>query len=214
MLTNNLISILVDNESWVLPYAKKLLKKIESMGFESILLRNPDDIRPSWINFMLGCTNIIDERILLLNKHNIVVHESDLPKGRGFAPMAWQILEGANRIPVCLIEAGKAADAGDILMRDEIVLNGYELCDELRMIQGEKTIEMCLSFIDNYEKIIKVKQIGVPSYNKRRYPIDSRLDLNKTLGEQFNLLRVSDNERYPAFFEINNNRYILKIFKS
>jgi len=214
MRTNNLITVLVDNESWILPYAKKLVKKIESIGFESILCRSAEDIQPSWISFMLGCTRIIDERVLLLNRHNIVVHESDLPKGRGFAPMTWQILEGANRISICLIEAGVEADAGDILMQDEISLNGYELCDELRTLQGEKTIEMCLSFIENYQSVIKIKQIGEPSYYMRRKPIDSRLDLNKTIGEQFNLLRVSDNERYPAFFEIGSQRYIVKIYKS
>ena len=33
-----------------------------------------------------------------MNKNNIVVHASDLPKGRGFSPMSWQILEGKNKI--------------------------------------------------------------------------------------------------------------------
>ena len=214
MRDNNLITILVDNDSWILPYAKKLVKKIELMGFDSILLRSADDIQPSWINFMLGCTRIIDEKILMHNKHNIVVHESDLPKGRGFAPMTWQILDGADKIPICLIEAGAEADVGDILIREEIFLNGFELCDELRKLQGEKTIGMCLSFIENYQSIIKIKQIGVPSYYARRWPIDSRLDLNKTLVDQFDLLRVSDNERYPAFFEIGTQRYIIKIYKA
>ena len=40
---------------------------------------------------------------------------------------------------------------------------------------------------------------------------DSRLDPDDTIAQQFNLLRVVDNERYPAFFELLGRRYILKI---
>lgn len=31
--------------------------------------------------------------------------------------------------------------------------------------------------------------------------------------EQFNLLRIADNENYPAFFILNGQKYILKIYK-
>jgi methionyl-tRNA formyltransferase len=37
------------------------------------------------------------------------------------------------------------------------------------------------------------------------------LDPQKSLAEQFNILRVVDNDRYPAFFEWNGRRYNLKI---
>ena len=30
-------------------------------------------------------------------------------------------------------------------------------------------------------------------------------------GQQFNLLRVVDNERYPAFFELDGRRYTIQI---
>ena len=38
------------------------------------------------------------------------------------------------------------------------------------------------------------------------------LNVSKTIKEQFNLLRVCDNERYPAFFYLNNKKYIIKIY--
>jgi len=40
---------------------------------------------------------------------------------------------------------------------------------------------------------------------------DSRLDIDRSIKEQFNLLRVVGNEEYPAFFEINGHKYLLKI---
>jgi len=42
---------------------------------------------------------------------------------------------------------------------------------------------------------------------------DSELDAHKTIEEQFNLLRISDNDRYPAYFTKHGFRYILKIYK-
>ena len=74
------------------------------------------------------------------NALNLVIHESDLPEGRGFFPVQWQVLEGKNRIPVCMIECSKEVDSGDIIMRSEIILEGYELFDHIREKQGQATI--------------------------------------------------------------------------
>ena len=38
--------------------------------------------------------------------------------------------------------------------------------------------------------------------------------VDKTIKEQFNLLRVVDNEKYPAFFDYSGTRYLLKIYKA
>ena len=45
------------------------------------------------ICILLSC-ELLDKEQLALHKHNLVVHESDLPKGQGWSPMTWQILEG------------------------------------------------------------------------------------------------------------------------
>jgi hypothetical protein len=41
--------------------------------------------------------------------------------------------------------------------------------------------------------------------------VDSRLDPDKSLRDQFNLLRVSDPVSYPAFFELNGRRFEISI---
>jgi len=51
-----------------------------------------------YIVFILGYHKIIKKEYLKNNKYNIVVHESDLPKGKGWVPLFWQILEGKNEI--------------------------------------------------------------------------------------------------------------------
>lgn len=141
----------------------------------------------------------------------MVVHESDLPRGRGFAPVAWQVLGGAKKIPICLIEASENVDAGDIFLREEISLTGYELNDEIRRLQGDATVDLCMQFLRRYPSFNPSRQEGTPTKFERRTPEDSRLDPNKSLREQFDLLRTVDNDRYPAFFEIDGRRYTIKI---
>jgi len=212
-VNNKLITILVDNDSWILGYAEELVDKIQLLGFHAKLVRDQEQVEPGWVNFMLGCVKIVSLDVLRRNKHNLVVHESNLPKGKGFAPMSWQILQGNTEIPICLLEAEQQVDSGKIWLRDIIELNGTELCDEWRNLQGVKTIEICFKFLVEYENLTPCQQVGEESFYRRRGSSDSELDINKSIKEQFNLLKITDNNDYPAFFEINGIRYKLGISK-
>lgn len=209
----NKITVLVDNESWIVPYAITLVEEFLKMGFDAELIREHQFIEKGWINFMLGCIKIMPEEYLNKNEHNLVVHESALPKGKGFAPMAWQILEGKNEIPIYLIEATKYVDAGKIWLKDIITLDGTELSNEWRNLQGIKTIELCMGFVTNYQNLNSEEQVGEENFYKKRNPEDSELDVNVSIKEQFDLLRIVDNKDYPAFFRINGQKYFLKIEK-
>lgn len=208
------IAIVVDNESWILLYAQNLADWCTSQGDEAVLLRRYDDIPAGTaVAFFLGCTGIAGADILQKSQRNLLVHESDLPQGRGFAPMTWQIIEGKSHIPVCLLEAGKDADSGPIIYRDEIALKGTEIWDEWRALQGKKTIELCQKFLNEKAPPQGQAQSGEGSSHARRRARDSQLDPNKTIADQFDLMRTVHNEDYPAFFEHRGQRYILKIYK-
>jgi methionyl-tRNA formyltransferase len=162
---------------------------------------------------MLSCEKILKKEYLQKHKNNIVVHPSKLPKGKGWSPLAWQILEGLNVIPVSLFEAVEAVDAGDVYILDYIQLDGSELNDEIKHKQGLLTIKMVKKYIDEFETIKGIPQTETESFYPRRKQKENELDINKTIAEQFNLLRVVDNERYPAHFYINGKKYIVKIYK-
>ncbi len=75
------------------------------------------------ILFLFWLTDkIIPNRLLKQNKHNIIIHESSLPKGKGWSPMFWQILEGKNEIPFTMFEASKGVDSGDVYMKRNLIL--------------------------------------------------------------------------------------------
>ncbi len=70
-----------------------------------------------------------------------------------------------------------------------------------------------LRFLKNFDNIVPKDQKGKETYYSKRGVQDSKLDINKTIREQFNLLRIVDNQKFPAFFYYKNYKYILKIYK-
>ena len=208
-----LIQILVDNKnSWIIPYVIKLKNDIISKyNYEVILINEQDDVKKGNILFLLSCEKIFNK--LDLNDYNLVVHESNLPEGKGWTPLTWQVLEGKNRIPITLFEAVEKVDSGRIYLQSFIELTGKELQTEIKNLQGKMTIDLILKFLENVDHIKGQDQEGDSSYYRKRSPKDSELDINRSIKNQFNLLRVCDNERYPAFFKIHNEKFIIKIFK-
>jgi len=207
------VNILIDNKSsWIAPYGHKLVERLKANGHEALLFNEHQEVEKGDILCLLSCEKIF--RDLTLHQHNLVVHESALPKGKGWSPITWQILEGKNQIPVTLFEAVEKVDAGPIYEQVFITLQGHELLPEIKHLQGMVTIQLIENFVNNFPINIGEVQQGEATYYPRRIAKDSKLDLNKTIEEQFNLLRVCDNERYPAFFIKNEVKYILKIEKA
>lgn len=208
-----IITILTDWDSWILPWAEKLAFSINENGDRAEIIYDIGKVKTGHICFILGCTRILPNKILEKNLKNLIVHESALPSGRGFAPLTWQILEGINIIPLCLIEAVAKTDEGPIVYKDTIEFEGHELCQELRAAQGCKTIDLCQRYIGSKKIPVATAQHGESTYYKRRKPEDSELDISRPIRDQLNLLRVVDNERYPAFFHANGQNYKLTIEK-
>ena len=128
--------------------------------------------------------------------------------------MTWQILEGASSIPmITLFEAVADLDAGSIYLQQKIALQGQELAEEWRVLLAQATLDLCLAWFDRHQEVVHAAQPqhGEASNYRRRRPIDSQLDPELSLAEQFNVLRVVDNQRYPAFFHWRGRRYILNI---
>ena len=203
-----------DKSSWINTYIPELISEWRGSCHDVKWVHNVDDVGLGDCLFFLGSSQIASADILSRNSHNVVVHESALPLGKGWSPLTWQILEGKNAIPITLFEAGLGVDSGDIYLTDTMAFEGTELIDELRGIQAEKTLSLCQQFVRDFPNILShaESQNGRSTEYPRRDKKDSELNPDESLRDQFNLLRVVDNERYPAFFEINQKRFVLKIF--
>jgi len=208
------ITILVDNpRSWFVPFARELQQVLASYGEVAFLNDAREVTLGNDIAFLLSYEKIVGPEILCRSRSNIVVHASELPKGKGMSPMTWQVLEGRNTIPLTLFEAVEALDAGPVYLRDAVNFKGNELLSEMQELLGKKIVEMCSAFVGQWPDILGrgVPQTGESTFYRRRSPEDSKLDPHKSLAEQFNLLRVVDNDQYPAFIEWMGRRYTLRI---
>ena len=206
------VTILIDpNNSWIQKFTKKIHynKKKYFIKFENIENRvmNQDVV------LVLSYTKILREKFFKKNKLVLIAHPSDLPKDRGFAPVQNQILKNKTKIYFSLIKAVKKVDAGPICLKISFFLDGLELYEDMRIKQGKAAIKLIEKFLNKYPKIKFKDQIGKSNYNKRRTNKDYKLNLNKTIKSQLNILRISNNENYPAYFIYKKQKYILKIFK-
>jgi len=209
------LTIISDAKSWLNDQIPLLIKHWTNSGYRCTWVHQPKDIPKGDICFILSYSKILGSEVLRKNNHNLVVHESALPEGKGWSPLTWQILEGKSEITVTLFEASEAVDSGPIYLQNIIKFEGYELVEDLRKSQGDSTLDLCKIFVAEFPMILKRArpQVGSESFYPKRSAENSRLNPYKTIAEQFNLLRVVDNERYPAFSEWQGQRYALKIEK-
>lgn len=209
------IAILSDRASWMNDYIQELLLDWLIAGHRVLWVYDKEDLRPGDFCFYLSCGQIVPTNILSQFRHNLVVHESDLPKGKGWSPLTWQILEGKNRIPATLFEAAEKVDSGVIYAQEWMGFKGHELIDELREVQAKATIKLCKRFVDGYPQILGEarEQVGESDYYPRRLPNDSFINPEKSISELFAQLRVADSDRYPSFFNKLDHMYKISLEK-
>lgn len=169
---------------------------------------NVDALPGGDILFLISCSKIIGRAIRDTYRHVLVIHASDLPEGRGWSPLVWQLLEGRKDIAVTLLAAEDPVDSGAIWAKRWLHFEGHELIDEINAALFNTELELMDLAVAEADTICPKLQDEVgASWYSRRKPEDSRLDPHRTLAEQFNMLRVADSERYPAFFELHGHRY-------
>jgi len=216
MLTKKNVAFLFDKKnSWLLKYLM-FLKKLSKKKYNYYYFNNYIKIQNFEIVFVLGYTKILPESFINKNSIVLIVHESNLPKFRGFAPVQWQILKNRKNIINSLVLLGnnEKVDSGKIVLQNKILLKGHELYNEIREEQFNSTYKLIKKFLYIYPNFKIRKQKGKSTFSRKRKPEDSKININKNIKSQFNLLRICNNNDWPAFFLHKKNKYILKIFKS
>jgi methionyl-tRNA formyltransferase len=166
------------------------------------------------ILFLISCAEIVSEEVRARFQACLVIHASALPFGRGWSPLIWQIIEGRSTITVTLLEAINQIDTGKIWAQEELSFQGTELYDEINAVLFEVELKLMDYAILNFKKITpKSQSLNSPTWYPRRTPDDSRIDPSLSISSQFDLLRVADPERYPAFFDLRGQRYEITIRK-
>lgn len=179
------------------------------------IIHERDHLRAGNILFLVSCSEIVSLRERSKYKHSLVLHASDLPLGRGWSPHIWSILEGSQEIVVSLINAEDKVDTGDIWAKKTVFIPEHALYDEINDVLFGAEIDLINTGIRMIQTGgLPIPQIDLePTYWPRRNPTDSQLDPNQSLKSQFDLIRVSDPKRYPAYFKLHGHNYEVTIRK-
>lgn len=190
-------------------------KEENTDSFNVALVKSVSELPASGdILFLVSCSEIVTSKTKNNFRYTLVLHASDLPNGRGWSPHVWEILTGKNELTLSLINAEDKVDTGDIWAQRVIKLNGTELYDEINELLFCAEVELIDWACNHITEAVSVPQTqSAGSYYRKRTPADSKIDADKSISEQFNLLRVCDPNRFPAFFEINGNKYKLIVEK-
>ena len=116
------------------PVVEYLLNWIESVQNDNHSVRlvfDASDLTTGDLLFAVSYDKKIDAATRSLFNSCLVLHASDLPKGRGWSPHIWSVINGANQITVCLFEAEDKIDSGKIWRKSSFHLDGTELLPEI-----------------------------------------------------------------------------------
>ena len=204
------ITFLYDKKNdWMINDLRKMkIPKKYIVKFNS----NYKKIKNQNIVFFINLLKILPLKFLKQNSLNLVVHSSKLPKDKGFSPLFNQILRGKKTFYISLIEAVEKVDSGDIMLQNKFKISNSLLNNEIKNEEKKQFLRIIKNFLSIYPNFKRKKQIGLGSFNKKRNFFSNKININKTLKSQFNLLRISHNEKYPAFFEHNKRLYKIKIY--
>ena len=183
---------------------------------EIVLCRDREELPGGDILFLISCSQIIDAATRNKYRHVMVLHASDLPKGRGWSPHVWDLLGGNDTITVSLLTAEDGVDTGAIWAKRSFHVPPHALYDEINgqlfdtelalMDEAIKLVQDCIEPASQPSNI-------EPSYYRQRTPSDSEVDPHQPLSELFNTIRVMDPRRFPAFFSLHGHTYMIEIKK-
>lgn len=189
-------------EAWL--YAQRGIHEVE-------LIRRKSQLSGGDLLFLISCSEIIEKYDRNKFLATLVLHASDLPKGRGWSPHVWEIAAGANHITLSLLEAEDEVDAGKILEKRQIAIPKNALWDEINHLLFTAEIDLIDLAVKDFGKQ-KAEPQGSSekaTYYPKRTARDGQLDPDKTIAEQFDQIRVCDPNRFPAFFELRGRKYKL-----
>lgn len=176
------------------------------------LVRRVAEAHGGDILFLVSCSEIVRDEDRALYGATLVIHASDLPKGRGWSPHIWQILEGREEIVISLLDAGQFVDQGDIWHQEKCHFPKTALWDEINQLLFDAELRLMDWAVENIGTARPVPQDALvePSYYPKRTPADGALDPDHSIKQVFDAVRVADPDRFPAFFQLRGKTYTIE----
>ena len=144
------------------------------------------------------------------NRNNIILfHSSDLPKGKGWAPIYNAVYNEDKYYTISGIFAADKVDSGDIIIQAKFRIRPNYTAEFVRKLDDEISIMMIRKILKKFKNknIEGKKQKGKSTFYKRRTPKDNELKGKKVI----NHLRACE-KHHPAFFYYKKEKFIVTIY--
>ncbi len=192
-------------------FSQLLYRYLPNSRFDvEILEKFPDDPKKFQLIIPWNYKKIIKHTLNLSNV--VILHSSDLPEGRGWAPIYYSFQEKKTEYVISAILAASKVDEGEIILRARFTIEDSYTASFLRGIDEELSLIMIAKIIERWPcgKIVGVRQSGNGTYRPRRHPKDNEIDIGDTLNRVLPHLRGVE-KTSPAFFFLNEVKYIIEV---
>ncbi len=145
-------------------------------------------------------------------KNIIIFHGSDLPSGKGWAPIYNSIVKKIPKYTISGILPGENVDSGDIIVKAKFSIKDFHSAESIREFDNEISILLIKKILEKFPNntLKGQKQIGEESFFHRRYLKDNEIKMDSRISEIFDHLRACE-MKHPAFFYHNEIKYIIHI---
>lgn len=155
------------------------------------------------ICFVMGWYYIISEELLYRVPGGVIgIHNSLLPRHRGFAPVVWSMISGENETGFSVFSFDRGMDTGVIWYQQKVSIDeGDYVSDVLDKINNEIDKFFDNNFLDILKGKVKPwKQCETnASYGARRTEADGKIDWSKSAQEIYNFIRAQS-KPYPGAY--------------
>jgi methionyl-tRNA formyltransferase len=167
-----------------------------------------NEIRPD-IAFVIGCRILIPPEIYGIPPlGTLAVHDSLLPRYRGFAPLNWSILNGETETGVTLFYLDERMDGGDIVLQKSVPIGPRATAAMVYELVCKATVDVLL---EAYPALVSGTSSRTPqdyqagSFTCSRTPADGEIAWNQPTREIFNKIRALA-WPYPGAFTFYETR--------
>jgi len=183
-------------------YLKKYLKNIE-IFLGTTFPENPEKFS---LIILWSYRRILKN---LENQNNVILfHSTDLPKGKGWAPIYYSIFNNETFFTISGITASNKVDSGKIIVKAKFKILPNHTAEYIRKWDEEISIILIKTILKKIKntKISGIPQKGKITFYKKRLPEDNELSSKNMI----NHLRACE-KNHPAFFYNKNEKFFINI---
>lgn len=188
-------------------------KKLRENNFLKVLKGYRQDIF-----LVVAYGKILPKEILDIPKACINIHASLLPKYRGAAPIRRAIMAGEKRTGISIINMTEELDAGDIIAKREVLIEGDDFQSlERKLLEVSKGL--VLEVFDLYERGVDIEREGqdgsLATYAKKIEKEDCIINWDDSFEKIDNMVKALS--PYPGartYVMVDGRRKMLKILES